>query len=129
MDKALWVAQFVAGAFFVFVGVNHFTLPPGLPDQLAWMYELSPTAHAIIGVAEILGGLGLILPAVTRVLPQLIPLAAAGLAILMLGAVVYHVGRGEYLNVASNLVWVAVLGFIAYGRWKVHPISPRVPAA
>lgn len=125
MNRLLWVAQIVTGLFFILVGINHFVVPEGLPDMLSWMYDLSPAMHTLTGVAEILGGLGLILPAVTRKMPWLVPIAAIGLGLLMVGAIIYHVGRGEYSNIASNVLWVAVLGFIAYGRSKRYPIQPR----
>lgn len=126
MNRALWVAQIVGGVFFLAVGVSHFVVPEGLPDLLAWMYDLSDTMHYIAGTAEILGGLGLILPAVTRIRPELVPLAAVGLALIMVGAIVYHVGRDEFSNVGSNAVWIVVMVFIAYGRTR-HPIPPRNP--
>ncbi len=125
MNKALWTAQVLAGLFFLYTGVLHFIVPEGLPDSFSWMYDLSDTMHLITGVAEILGGLGLILPAVTRIQPQLVPMAAAGLALLMAGAVVYHIGRGEYQNVVSNVLWIVVTGFIAWGRQTRIPIAPR----
>lgn len=123
--KILWVLQVVLGVYFIAIGVLHFVVPEGLPDQLGWMYELSDTLHAISGTAEILGGLGLILPAATRIMPQLTPLAAAGLVLVMLGAVVYHVGRGEVPNVVTNLVLVALLAYVAHGRWRRVPIEAR----
>ena len=75
------------------------------------------------GVAEILAAIGLIVPSVTRVLPGLTPLAAGGLAIVMVGAIVYHARRGEYpmvAGVAVLLVLVALTGFL---RWMTVPIS------
>ena len=104
MNRGLWVAQIVTGVFFFLVGINHFILPDGLPAVMSWMYDLSTTMHVISGIAEVLGGLGLILPAVTRIQPQLVPLAAAGLAAVMLGAIVYHVGRGEWVAEARVLL-------------------------
>lgn len=103
----------------------HFVVPEGLPDPISWMYDLSDTLHVVAGVAEIIGGLGLILPAVTRILPALTPLAALGLLIVMAGAVIWHVGRGELQNVAINILNVAVLAYIAYGRWRLAPIGAR----
>ncbi len=74
--KVLWVLQWVFGLYFLFVGINHFLLPDGLPSFIDWMYELSDTQHTIAGTAEILGGLGLILPGLTKILPRLTVLAA-----------------------------------------------------
>ena len=72
MNRVLWAAQIVAGVFFIYVGISHFILPEGLPAFMSWMYDLSTTVHVISGTAELLGGLGLILPAVTRIQPQVI---------------------------------------------------------
>jgi uncharacterized membrane protein len=115
----------VVGLYFIAIGAMHFILPEGLPAQMSWMYELDDTLHMITGVAEILGGLGLILPSVTRVAPWLTPLAAIGLMVVMVGAVVWHVGREETVNVALNVVNLIVLGYLAYGRWRLAPIEGR----
>ena len=103
----------------------HFIVPDGLPSTMSWMYDLSTGLHVVSGVAEILGGLGLILPAVTGIRPALVPLAATGLALVMAGAIVYHIGRGETQNVVFNVVLIALLGFIAYGRSRLHPHKTR----
>ncbi|MCC6238241.1 MAG: DoxX family protein [Dehalococcoidia bacterium] len=124
MNIALWIAQFVSGVFFIAFGALHFVLPEGLPAPMAWMYDLSPTLHLVSGLAEILGGLGLILPAVTRIMPQLVPLAAAGLVLVMLGAIAFHLNRGEYQQLPGNVLWLVVNGFIAWGR-RAHPLSER----
>lgn len=125
MNNAIWAIQLFAGVFFVAVGVLHFIVPEGLPANFAWMYDLSPTLHLISGTAEVLGGLGLILPAVTRIRPDLVPLAAAGLAVVMLGAIAFHIGRGEASNAAGNALWVLAMAFVAWGRWMKYPIAPR----
>lgn len=125
MNKALWTAQIVGAVFFVYTGVLHFIVPEGLPGPFEWMYDLSETMHYITGAAEILGGLGLVLPAVTRIQPRLVPMAAGGLVLLMVGAVVFHIGREEYSNVGSNVLWILVMVFVAYGRGKALPIEPR----
>ncbi len=125
MNIALWAIQLFGGLFFVAVGVLHFIVPEGLPANFAWMYDLNPTLHLISGTAEVLGGLGLILPAVTRIRPELVPLAAAGLALVMLGAIVFHVGRGEVSNAAGNVLWVVFMAFVAWGRSVKYPIAAR----
>jgi uncharacterized membrane protein YphA (DoxX/SURF4 family) len=72
-------------------------------------------------VAELLGAAGLILPAATGILPSLTPLAAAGLALVMLGAIIFHVSRREYPNLILNTILLAMSVFVAYGRWFVLP--------
>jgi putative oxidoreductase len=125
MNRLLWVLQVVFGVYFVAIGVMHFVVPDGLPPLMGWMYELSEGLHTASGIAEILGGLGLILPGVTRIRPELTIWAAAGLALVMIGAAVWHAGRdGEAVNIALNLFNAAVLGFIAYGRARLAPLAP-----
>lgn len=125
MNGLLWVLQILLGIFFIATGVMHFVVPAGLPAQLAWMYDLPDNLHAISGIAEILGGLGLILPSVTRILPVLTVWAATGLAAAMLAAAAWHVGRGEVTNIVMNLALAALLGLIALRRAKVNRIEPR----
>jgi putative oxidoreductase len=122
-NKVLWVLQWFFGLYFIGVGLLHFVVPDGLPAQMNWMYELSDTLHWVTGVAEILGGLGLILPSLTKVAPQLTPIAAMGLMALMVGAIVWHIGRGEYVNIGINVINIIILGYIAYGRTRLAPIS------
>ena len=129
MNRALWVVQVLLGVYFVAIGVMHFIVPDGLPDQMSWMYDLSTGLHVVSGVAEILGGLGLILPAVTGIRTELVPLAASGLALVMVGAIVYHIGRSETQNIFFNVVLIVVLGFVAYGRTALHPHTPRAQSA
>jgi len=117
------------GLYFLFTGVMHFVFPPGLPAMMSWMYELSPTLHTISGIAEILGGLGLILPSVTKIQPRLTPLAGAGLVLVMIGALTWHLQRGEPQNMGFNVVLALLAGFVAYGRWKLSPISERSSTA
>jgi len=125
MNIFLWVLQVIFSLYFILVGFMHFVVPPGLPPLMEWMYELSPTLHYISGGAEILGGLGLILPGLFKIRTNLIPLAALGLALVMLGAAVFHLPRGEMGNIIMNLLNAAILTFIAYGRWKILPIPEK----
>lgn len=89
------------------------------------MYELSDTMHIVVGIAEILGGLGLILPSVTRIRPELTVYAAVGLVIVMIGAGIWHTTRSEGTQIAQNVIIGALLAFVAYGRWKLSPIPAR----
>ena len=124
-NKILWVLQWLFGLYFIGVGVMHFVLPEGLPGTMAWMYELNDTLHYVAGIAEILGGLGLILPSLTRIAPQLTPIAALGLMALMIGAVVWHIGRDEMTNIGINLINALAMAYVAYGRWRLAPISAK----
>jgi uncharacterized membrane protein len=123
MNRFLWVLQILFGIYFFAVGVMHFIIPPGLPEAMSWMYELSDTLHIVAGTAEILAGLGLILPGVFKIKTWLTPLAALGMILVMIGAAVYHIQRGEIPNIGINLLNAAVMAFIAYGRWKLRPLE------
>ena len=125
MNILLWVLQIVFGVYFTAVGIMHFIVPPGLPDMMAWMYDLPQWLHYLSGIAEILGGLGLILPALFRIQTRLVPLASAGLVLVMIGAALYHLLQAEYINIFLNLFIAAIMAFLAYGRWKLVPLSDR----
>jgi uncharacterized membrane protein len=125
MNILLWVLQILFGLYFFAIGVMHFIIPPNLPTPMAWMYELSTTLHFISGIAEIFGGLGLILPAITRIQTRLVPLAALGLLLVMVAAMIYHITRGEFTNIGFNFILALIMAFIAYGRWKLVPLRDR----
>ena len=78
-----------------------------------------------IGACELLGAIGLIVPAVTRIRPGLTPLAAAGLTLVMALAVPFHVARGEFPALTVVLPLGALAAFVAWGRWKRAPIRAR----
>ena len=123
MNVALWIVQVLLAALFVFGGGMKLVLPieKMTTDQVA----LPGLFLRFIGVCELLGGIGLILPSLLRIRPGLTPLAAAGLVVIMIGAVVISV---MYMGVASALVPLLVgilAAFIAYGRSRLAPIAPK----
>jgi hypothetical protein len=123
MNVLLWVLQSV----LVVVFLSHawlFLFPPA--EMMALMNAAIPPAFRIfIGVAEVLAAAGLTLPGITRVLPRLIPLAAAGLMIVTLSATILHGMRDEVGSAMTTATLFAVTTFVAYRRWKVNPILPR----
>ncbi len=125
MHRATWILQIVLAVWFVVIGALHLTLPPGLPEPMSWMHDLPTAVHWVSGLVEIAGGLGLLLPSLTRIRPLLTPLAASGLAVLMLSATVWHLGRGEARSAVTNLVLVVLLATVAYVRSRIHPIPAR----
>lgn len=125
MNVLLWILQVVLGIYFFVTGIVHFIVPPALPAPMAWMYGLSPGLHYFSGIAEILAGLGLILPGLTRIQTRLTPLAALGLVLVMIGAAIWHVMRGEFANIVMNLILMGLAAFVAYGRWKLSPLKDK----
>ncbi len=108
-------------------------------DRIGWLFvappaelveiinsDIGPRFRIFIGVAELLAAAGLILPGVTRILPWLTPLAAAGLMMVMGSATVFHLFRGEIGSAISATVLFVLVTLVAYLRWKVKPISPRI---
>ena len=125
MNTLLWVLQIFLGVYFLFTGIIHFIIPPGLPAPMAWMYELPKGLHVFSGIAEILAGLGLILPGLTKIQTRLTSLAALGLVFVMIGAAIWHLSRNEPVNIGMNLVLAVLCGFVAYTRWKIRPLKTK----
>jgi hypothetical protein len=123
MRVVLWVLQALLAAQFLFHGYLFVAPPPDMVDQMNAVF--SPQLRVFIGVAELLAAVGLILPAATRILPWLTPLAAAGLMIVTGSATVYHLARGETGNAMYTAVLFLLLAFVAYMRWRVYPVAPR----
>lgn len=121
MDTALWVAQVLLGLAFIAAGLNHAVNYAQASQRMDWMSAVGRDRMRIIGTLEVLGGIGVILPAVTGIVPLLTPLAALCLALLMLAAIVFHLQRREYPAVIVNLVLGLLAAFVAYGRFILEP--------
>jgi uncharacterized membrane protein YphA (DoxX/SURF4 family) len=125
MNILLWVLQSLLAAAFLAHGLL-FLFPPA--NLLAVMNATIPPAFRLfIGAAEVLAAIGLTLPGITRIKPWLVSAAAAGLMIVMIGAVIMHVSRGEVSSAITTVILFVLLTFVAYMRWKVRPILPRTP--
>jgi len=126
MKVLLWALQVLLGLAFLAAGAMKLSQPyEVLAAQLAWVSDVPEALVRCIGLGEVLGGLGLILPAATRVLPWLTPLAAAGLALVMLLATIFHLVRGESGLAVPTVVLGLLVAFVAYGRRALAPIPPR----
>lgn len=95
-----------------------------LGKSMTWVNDFSVSLVRFIGVSELLGGIGLLLPALLRIKPIFTPLAALGLFIIMVFAFVYHITKGEYEVLGINVILGALALFIAWGRYKKVPIQP-----
>lgn len=123
---ALWIVQGVLGALFAFAGATKmFQSIPDLAASMPWIATVSPALVRFIGVAELLGGIGLILPAATRIAPGLTPVAGAGLTVVMLLASAFHVSRGELMALPVPIVFGALASFVAWGRSTTARIGGR----
>ena len=134
MNAVLWTTQVLLGVFWSVTGFGKaccidLTVWNHMLTQVAWFAAVPRPLFIFIGVCEFLGGVGLILPAMTGVKPKLTPLAAFGLTLIMGFAAVFHIVRGEYsFFVSTNVVLGGVTVLIGYGRLFVRPIAPRPSA-
>ncbi len=124
MNIALWIAQALLAAIFLFAGGMKLVIPieemtKQMPIPLpGWFLRFT-------GVVEVLGAIGVILPWLLRIRPALTPLAAAGLVIVMIGATVYTLAAGDFASAPIPLVVGILAAFVAYGRWRLTPPSSR----
>ena len=124
MNIALWAVQILLALAFLLAGVPKATQPiPVLSKRLTWAKDVPELFVRFIGVAEILGALGLILPALTGILPWLTVAAAIGLAIIMVASIIFHVVRGEANRIVANVVLLALLLFVLIGRVAIVPVA------
>lgn len=124
MDVALWVVQVLLALLFLAAGLTKLTQPKEkLVTNLKWVEDFEPNIVKGIGLLELLAAIGLIIPAVTRILPVLTPLAAAGLVAIMLGAIATHLRRGEAPIAIFNVVLLLLAVFVAYGRFALVPLA------
>jgi len=122
MTYALWIVQGLLALLFLFAGVMKLIMSV---EEMTRDVQMPGAFLRFIAVAELLGAIGLILPGLLRIKPGLTPLAAAGLAIIMIGATVVTL---TYMGVAMALfpLVVGLLAvFVAYGRWRVAPQAAR----
>ena len=120
-NRLLWAAQILTALIFLFAGAMKFIMPA---EKMLQGPVVLPLAFIyFIGVCEILGALGLVLPGLTRIKTLLTPLAAAGLTIIMIGATAVSImSMGAAAGIFPAVVGV-VTAWIAYGRTRVVPLA------
>jgi uncharacterized membrane protein len=123
---ALWAAQLMLAAAYGLFGLMKATQPL---DQLAvmmkWIPDFPPLFVRTLGVVEVLGAIGLILPSLTRIQPRLTVVAALCILVHQFCAVALHLAKGEADVLGLNVVLIALAGFIFWGRWSKAVIAPR----
>jgi hypothetical protein len=123
LSYALWTVQVLLALLFLFAGGVKLILPP---EALAGPVHLPVLFLRFIGLCEVSGGFGLILPGLLRIKPGLTPLAAVGLVIIMIGATVITVIGGDVATALIPLTVGLLAAFVAYGRWHVIPHRRRM---
>jgi hypothetical protein len=116
IDKMLWIFQLLLAALFLFAGGMKLVMPAA---DLARQSSLPVPFIHFIGVAEVLGALGLVLPGLVRFWRVLTPIAASGLGIIMIGATVLSASGGPAAAALIPFIVGVIAVFIAYGRWRL----------
>ncbi|HST86408.1 MAG TPA: DoxX family protein [Kineosporiaceae bacterium] len=122
MNTLLWIIAGVLAAIFLAAGLMKLTQPKAKLAEagMVWVEGVDPKAVKALGALEVLGAIGLIVPAAVDIVPVLVPLAASGLVVVMIGAVITHARLKESPMVALNVVLLALAGFVAWGRFGPH---------
>ncbi|HRR10011.1 MAG TPA: DoxX family protein [Rhodothermales bacterium] len=121
----LWVAQVLLAVAFVMAGFMKVSMPISdlAANGMGFVNHTPETMVRFIGIAELLGAIGLILPAALRIKPILTPLAAVGIAVIMLLAIREHLSQNE--SIFANVVLFALAIFVAWGRFNKAPIQAK----
>lgn len=119
MNIILWILQVLSAAIFLAHGVIFINPPASMKE----MFEESLTAfRRFVGITEILAAIGLILPGMLNILTWFTPLAASGLTVVMVGAVIFHISRREVKQTFVTALLLVLVIFVAYMRWQVLPL-------
>ena len=122
MNIAIWIITGLLALAFIGAGIMKVTQPRAklAANGMAWTNDYSDAGVKLVGLAELLGGLGLILPAVTGIAPILVPIAAAALTVIMIGAIVWHVRANDTKGAVPSLVLgilALVVAITRFGPW------------
>lgn len=118
LNIVLWVVQVLLAAAFLMAGVMKLMTPiEELQKSMPWAGEIPAWLVRFIALSEFAAGLGFILPGLLRIRPQLTAYAGLGIALIMLLAIGFHLGRAEFMALPSNIVFGLLALFVAWGRW------------
>ena len=120
MNLALWIVAGLLGVAYLFAGVGKLMMPKEkiatMSSSAGWVEDFSAGGVKAIAALEVLAAVGLILPAALDIAPVMVPLAAMGLVMLMAGAVITRIRRHEFKFMVADLAYLALAGFVAWGR-------------
>lgn len=122
LNIILWITQGLLAATFIWAGFMKIFKPEDLP--FPWVKD-NTNLVLITGIVDLLGGLGIVLPALLRIQPKLTIFAAYGIIVLMMVASVIHVLRGEAKDIGFNIFMILLAVFVAWGRQTKAPITPK----
>lgn len=126
LNATLWVVQVLLAVIFAMAGSAKCFQPLYLlAEGMPWVNDVSGNLVRFIGIVELLGAVGLLLPALTRVMPELTSLAAFGLAVTMALATGFHLMREEFSQAPMPLFLGLMAAFVAWARMGIAPVLPR----
>lgn len=126
LRAGLWIAQILLAVLFCGAGLTKLTTPiPELSQMMPWTGAWPAGFVRFIALVDLAGGLGVLLPALTRIQPRLTVLAALGCVVLQVLAIVLHVSRAEWTVLPLNALLMSLSVFVLWGRGKRVPIDPR----
>lgn len=124
MNIVLWIVQGLLAVVYLVAGVPKATLPiAALSQRVSWIGTVPAGFVRVIGVAELLGAVGLILPMLTGILPWLTVAATIGLIVLQGCAAIFHVSRRELAAPPANVVLLVLALFVVIGRVFIIPVA------
>ena len=127
MDLALWIVAGLLAAAYLFAGGSKLIISrekiATMSTSARWVEDFSAGSVKAIGAVEVLAALGLVLPAALDIAPVLVPLAALGLVMIMVGAVITRIRRHEFKSMVADLTYLVLAGFVAWGRFGPEPFT------
>ncbi|BCJ76093.1 hypothetical protein CS0771_56370 [Catellatospora sp. IY07-71] len=125
MNVVLWIIAGLLAIAFLGAGVMKLSKPKDqlIASGMGWAENYSAGAVKAVGAVELLAAVGLVLPALLDIAPVLVPLAAAGLAVIMVGAIVIHARRGERQAIIANVVLLILAAVVAWGRFGPYAFT------
>ena len=125
LNTSLWVIQALLAAAFGMAGFMKISSPIEQLAQagMSFVNEYAESTVRLIGISELLGAIGLILPAALRIKPVLTPAAAVGISLIMISATGYHISHGEPF--IASIVLFLLAAFVAWGRYRLAPVQPK----
>lgn len=124
MDTALWIVQSLLAGIFLATGLIKITQPrlKMAAGPMAWAADVTDGQFRTIGVLEVIGAIGLIVPGALGIAPSVLPVAALGLVLIMIGAIVTHVRYGEIERLAVPIVLLGLALVVAVERFGAHSL-------
>lgn len=125
LSAGLWLAQILIAFFMLFGAYMKLAAPAEeVAKMMVWATQY-PTLKTFTGIVDLLGGLGILLPALTRIQPRLTVLAALGVIVLQVLAFAFHGSRGEWAATPFNVFLLVLAGLVYWGRSRAVPVAAR----